>query len=125
MSHGQVSLETLEPNPQFPGVEDVTIDEVLAKKENLCIVDVRRTDEWTGEFGHIPGARHIILDTLPDHLVDLPQDGTIVFVCRSGGRSAQATALARSNGFQSVFNMKGGMMAWDAAGYPSEDKSSL
>jgi len=42
----------------------------------------------------------------------------IVFVCRSGGRSGQATELALQMGFNKVANMTGGMIAWNLATLP-------
>jgi rhodanese-related sulfurtransferase len=115
-----VSFDSATANPSAPQIEDVSPEE-LAKKSNLVhIVDVRGPDEFTGELGHIAEAKLIVLDTLPDHVDDLPRDRTVVFVCRSGARSARATLLAKDHGFEHVFNMKGGMLAWNAAGLPVE-----
>jgi rhodanese-related sulfurtransferase len=99
-------------NPNIPHVYDITAADLLAKKAHVRIIDVRRPDEWVGEFGHIKEAELITLDTLPDHIDDLPKDQTIVFVCRSGARSAQASAFAQQNGLTSVYNLQGGMIAW-------------
>ncbi len=43
-----------------------------------------------------------------------------VFICRSGGRSAEATRLALAAGFRFVANMKGSMLAWQAQQLPVE-----
>lgn len=115
-----ISFETATANPNAPQVEDVDAAE-LAKKTGLVhIVDVRGQDEFTGELGHIAGAQLIVLDTLPEHVDELPKDGTIVFVCKSGGRSARATAFAKDAGYEHVYNMKGGMLAWNSLGLPVE-----
>ena len=82
--------------------------------------DVRQPDEYVGELGHIAGAELLVLDTLPDQLAKLPKDRTIVFVCRSGGRSGKATAYALMNGFTQVFNMQGGMLRWNQLQLPVE-----
>ncbi|MCB0340685.1 MAG: rhodanese-like domain-containing protein [Pseudobdellovibrionaceae bacterium] len=101
------------PNPMFPTVFDVTCEEVFEKKDGVHLIDVRRPDEYTGDLGHIPGATLITLDEIPSRKNELPTTGTIVFICRSGGRSAQASAMAKEAGLQNVFNMQGGMMAWN------------
>ncbi len=116
-------LKSKTSNPNVPGVFDVTIEEVHAQKNNLYLVDVRRPDEWVGEFGHIDTAEHIVLDTLPMRIDELPKDKVIVFICRSGARSANATAFALENGFTDVYNMKGGMIAWTANNFESVEKN--
>lgn len=118
-----IDFNTKTPNPNFNGVLDIAPDELRTKKSEVKIVDVRRPDEWMGEFGHIPGAQLVTLDTLSDHIEDFPKDKTIVFVCRSGGRSAQATAIAQANGYTNVFNMQGGMMAWTAKNFETEGRN--
>jgi rhodanese-related sulfurtransferase len=118
-----VIFETVNPNPNHDGIKDVKAEEVLTKKDNLLLVDVRRPDEWEGELGHIPGAKHLVLDELPMKVGELPKDQTIVFVCRSGGRSGQASAFAKENGIIDVYNMEGGMIRWNELGFETEGKS--
>jgi hydroxyacylglutathione hydrolase len=77
------------------------------------VIDVRGQSEWSG--GHLPGARHIPLGALPDHLADLP-DGPIVVQCQSGARSAVATSLLHRAGRTDALNLVGGYQAWRAAG---------
>ena len=105
-------FENVTPNPDISGVSDVEPQDLWAKRENVAIIDVRRPDEYTGELGHIPGSKMIVLDTLPDQLDQIPRDKTLVFVCRSGGRSARASTWAQSEGFNKVYNLKGGMLLW-------------
>ncbi len=95
---------------------DVTCQEVLEHKESIQVVDVRTNTEFKGELGHIDGAILNTLDDLPTKLKDLDKSKTTVFVCRSGGRSTQATLLAKEKGFTSCFNMQGGMLAWNELG---------
>lgn len=79
------------------------------------LVDVREIDEWLA--GHIDGATHVPLMSVPEVLDTLPKDRPIVCVCRSGNRSGQATVFLIANGFDAV-NMAGGMKAWAMAGLP-------
>lgn len=108
-----VDFGSRQANPETPGVEDIDPKELWDKRAQVCIVDVRRPDEYTGELGHIPGSKLIVLDTLAEYLPTLSKDQTVVFICRSGARSARATAYAQANGFTSVYNMKGGMILWN------------
>lgn len=82
------------------------------------LVDVRRDDEFTGELGHIKGAS---LKTLgPDLMKYLNTEDKkkpILFICRSGARSASATMMALDMGFETVVNMQGGMMQWNQLGF--------
>lgn len=100
------------------GVMDVTPQEVNEHASQLFLVDVREDAEFTGELSHVKGSKHIKLGTIPEHLSNLPKDKTIVFICRSGGRSAQASAYALQEGFQHVYNMQGGMMLWNQLQLP-------
>lgn len=100
-------------NPNFHGVQDVTAEELKTQLANVVLIDVRQPDEYTGELGHIENTKLIPLSTLPDAIDSLDQDQTIVFVCRSGNRSAQASAFALESGFSKVYNLSGGMLRWN------------
>ncbi len=116
----QVDFESKTDNPNVPGVMDISPEDLMNHKDNVLMVDVRRPDEFEGELGHIPGAQHLVLDQLPQRISELDSTKTIVFVCRSGGRSGQATQFAQQNGFKSVFNLKGGMLLWNEKNLPTE-----
>ena len=107
-------------NPDNPGVKDVLPEHVLENKDQVELIDVRRDDEFIGNLGHAPGAKLITLDTLSDHLGSIPKNKTVVFICRSGGRSGKATAFAKENGYENVYNMKGGMLLWNDKGLTVE-----
>jgi rhodanese-related sulfurtransferase len=101
------------------GIPEVSPEETLALKDSLVIIDVRRPEEYTGDLGHIDGARLVTLETdFVRTLESLDRAQTHVFVCKVGGRSAQATAYARSKGLVHAFNLQGGMMLWNARKLP-------
>lgn len=83
---------------------------------DVAILDVRGAAEW--ESGHIAEARHIPLGYLADHMHELPRDRALVVHCQSGHRSAIAASLLRARGFQHVYNLRGGIARWRAAGLP-------
>ncbi len=118
-----VEFASKQPSPDIPGVQEIEPHELWEKKDQVEIIDVRRPDEFTGELGHVPGSKLIVLDTLPDHISDLPKDRPVVFVCRSGARSGRATAFALREGFTNVFNMKGGMLLWNSLNLEVEGRS--
>ena len=99
------------------GVPTLVI-EALSDTNEFELIDVRRDDEFNAELGHIEGAR---LQTLgPDlmrFLASADKSKPTLFICRSGARSANATMMAIDMGFQSVYNMQGGMMAWNEKGF--------
>jgi hydroxyacylglutathione hydrolase len=86
------------------------------KDESLYILDVRTPEEW--ESGHIPGAHHLELNYLEDHLQQMPRSCSFALLCRSGHRASLAASLLKKNGFPSVMNVRGGMQAWKQASLP-------
>jgi rhodanese-related sulfurtransferase len=107
-----------QPNPFVPEVTDVTPQEVYEQASELYLVDVREDQEYTGELGHVAETRHVKLATIPEQLTTFPKDKTIVFICRSGGRSAQASMFAIQEGYTKVYNMQGGMILWNQLQLP-------
>ncbi len=80
------------------------------------IVDVREPHEFVSL--RAPGAVSMPLAELVARHVDLPRDRQVLLVCRSGGRSLRATMFLMQQGFGSVANVDGGMIAWKNAGLP-------
>ncbi len=115
-----VAFKSLTKNPDFPDVADVSPDELANLTDKVAVIDVREPSEYTGELGHIRGSLLLSLGTLPDQIGTLPKDKPLVFVCRSGGRSARATAFALSHGLNHVYNMRGGMLLWNSLGLAVE-----
>ncbi|AUW95583.1 hypothetical protein BXT84_12560 [Sulfobacillus thermotolerans] len=83
--------------------------ELLAQGEKIVILDVRMQHEY--RQGHIKGAQLIPLSELPKRTHELRNNATIVTVCHTGRRSAQAARLLRAQGFVAR-NMVGGMTKW-------------
>ncbi|MFC1974805.1 rhodanese-like domain-containing protein [Chloroflexota bacterium] len=98
-------------------VDTATVEQVR-NRDDVTLIDVR--EDWEYAEGHIPGAVLIPLGQIPDRLDEIPQDKTVIAVCRSGNRSNQATNLLRQQGFDNIHNMQGGMIAWSQAGYEIE-----
>lgn len=100
------------------GVPTVQSEDVSLMK-NLRLIDVRRSDEFNNELGHIEGASLSTLETeLRNQLTAEDKNQEIVFVCRSGKRSAEATKIALNMGFSKVYNLQGGMIRWNELKLP-------
>jgi rhodanese-related sulfurtransferase len=92
------------------------LQQKLAAKEPLQLVDVRSADEYRQD-GHIAGARLIPLPALAQRLAEIPRDTPVALICRSGARSQAAADILAQAGYAAVSNVQGGMSAWERAGY--------
>ena len=101
--------------PKVPAVGAGEVD------DEAFLLDVREDDEWRA--GHAPGAHHLPMMEIPARMGEVPTEGDVVVICRSGGRSAQVVAYLVNNGWDNVRNLDGGMQSWAGAGRPlvSED----
>lgn len=89
------------------------------------IIDVREESEYHGELGHIPGSTLIPLRRLQYEIenLDIARDDPVVVVCRSGVRSTTAAAMLTGMAYTHVSNLKGGMLAWQEAGFEAEKQA--
>jgi rhodanese-related sulfurtransferase len=93
---------------------------IMHTDQKAVIVDVREDKEWNEH--RIPGAVHIPLAQLNGRMSELNQykDSPIITQCKGGKRSAQAQSALKSAGFSKVYNMDGGIQAWDKEGLATE-----
>jgi rhodanese-related sulfurtransferase len=96
----------------IPQVDPAEANRMLG--DGALLLDVREDDEWAA--GRSPAATHIRLAEVPERFGELPEDTTVVAICRAGGRSQQAAEFLVAQGVAAV-NMTGGMRAWAEAGY--------
>ena len=80
---------------------------------DAVLLDVREQREW--DAGHAPHTVHIPLGELSEATAWMSRQRRVVVVCRSGRRSAFATAALRAGGVDAP-NLTGGMQAWRDAG---------
>ncbi len=112
-------LKTKTPNPNFESVFDIEPTEVFENASHFTLIDVRENGEFNGELGHIQTCSLVILSTIPEKLKTIPIDKPVIFVCRSGARSAQACSYAHQLGLKNSFNMRGGMLLWNRLQFPT------
>ena len=99
-------------------VPEIDVDELARLREQgATLVDVRQPDEWQ-EF-RVPGAQLLPLAEVAERIDEIPADGTVYVICKSGGRSAKAVELLRARGVDAV-NVAGGSLAWRDAGHAVE-----
>jgi len=84
----------------------------------ILLVDVREPNELALE--RYPGAFHLPMSEFDPAAIPDPQGRRVVFACRSGNRSVTASLMAQSAGLPYDAHLAGGMIAWKAAGLPTE-----
>jgi hydroxyacylglutathione hydrolase len=88
-------------------------------KENPFILDVRDIKNWHA-VGHIPGARHIYIGELPQHLDEISRNEPIVVYCDAGYKGSLAASILSIHQYHNITNVLGGMTAWIRAGFRIE-----
>ena len=93
-------------------------DAVKLINNDAMVVDLRSSEAFAK--GHIVNARSVPFDELEGHMDKLSKFKAkpVVAVCDSGITSNKAANTLRNSGFDSVYNLKGGMSAWTQAGLP-------
>ena len=89
-------------------------------RQGAAFIDVREPDEFA--VAHAAGTRLVPLNTIFTDPTLIPLDTDIVFICRSGRRSAMAAEMAAASGGArgALYNVEGGTDAWLEAGLPRE-----
>jgi rhodanese-related sulfurtransferase len=103
-------------------ITNLSPKQALNQLSSFRIIDVRREDEFNDQLGHISNAKLCTINetTFKNKLDSLNKNMQYLFVCRSGGRSSRAARVAQTLGFPHIFNLDGGMLAWDKNQLPVE-----
>jgi sulfur dioxygenase len=109
----------------FAGIPEVDAQWLHENANAIAMVDVREPEEFEGELGHVASSSLIPLGSLRDSLDALERKKPVVLICRSGGRSGQATLILEKEGFKKVANLRGGMIRWREEGLPVEGAIDL
>lgn len=96
---------------QENGVPEISVQELKARMDagGIQVLDVREPYEY--EIANI-GVPLIPLNELPERYEELNRDQPLAVHCRSGARSANAVKLLQERGFENVYNVEGGILAW-------------
>jgi rhodanese-related sulfurtransferase len=100
----------------------ISVDEFekkLNESKDYLLIDVRTTEEYIG--GHLPNSANINFnaDDFNEKIQKLDKSKTIMIYCLSGGRSSNAASDMIKMGFNRIYNMKGGILAWRNANKPT------
>ncbi len=87
------------------------------------LLDVRQPKEY--KQSHIPGSRLIPLGELPARLGELDRRKPVIAYCAVGGRSKAAAQFLAGQGFSEVYNLAGGIKAWDGGQVGGESEAGL
>ncbi len=85
------------------------LNEMLQTGSEVQLIDVRELTEY--ETANI-GGNHIPLAKVPTHTDQIKHDKKVVMICRSGRRSASAIEYLETQGYQNLYNLDGGLLAW-------------
>lgn len=107
---------------QQRGVQLVSVQafaEALKSTPNATIIDVRTPEEFQG--GHLKDAVNfnVLGPDFQTQVAKLDKTQPVFVYCKVGGRSADAVEKMKSMGFTTIYDMKGGYMAWSSAGMES------
>jgi rhodanese-related sulfurtransferase len=107
-------------NPRAGEVQNLTPEDVARglTEGRMLLVDVREPNETAVE--RYPGAVIVPLSMFDPDAIPDPQGKQVVFACRSGRRSVTASLAAQDQGYPYKMHLAGGILAWKAAGLPTE-----
>jgi rhodanese-related sulfurtransferase len=100
------------------GQEIGTLEATRLMNQGSLVIDVR--DEKDYATGHLPRARHIPLADLPKRVGEIGKFKEKPVLVTGGARAGAAARLLRKSGFNNVFQLKGGIAAWQQASLPME-----
>jgi rhodanese-related sulfurtransferase len=107
---------------RFRGIKEVNSAAALQliNHKNAVVLDVRESSEY--DAGHVLNSKLVPLGKLKERMGELEKykNQPIVVVCRSGNRSGTACFLLGKQGFSQVYNLAGGVQAWQKSNLPLE-----
>ena len=94
----------------------------LINSEEAVVMDARNKNEF--DSGHLSGAILIALPDIKAHPEKLEKysDKSLIIYCQTGARSNEACQHLSKQGFENLFNLEGGIVAWQEANLPLEKK---
>lgn len=106
--------------PRADEVTNLTPEQVAAglRDGRMLLVDVREPNEVVVES--YPDAVVLPLSGFDPSAIPDPQGKEVVFACRSGRRSVTASLAAQDAGYPYRSHLAGGIIAWKAAGLPTD-----
>lgn len=94
-------------------IKNITVQQAkeLYLQPDHLLLDVRTVSEY--QERNVQPSIHIPLQELEARQGELPRDKTILLICRSGNRSLKAIEILQKYGFANLYNVQGGLNAWE------------
>jgi len=112
-----------EPTPeQVTVISPQEMRESLNEDRLLQLLDVRTTEEY--EVGHLRDSQNICVtdSDFKEKAAKLDKNKPVYVYCKKGGRSAKAAKILTEMGFKEIYDLDGGITAWDEAGLETEKR---
>jgi len=107
-----------QPTKEVQAVSPQEVYEAVYNKNNssLQLVDVRTADEYG--VSHLKDAQNICVteDDFKEKVKTLDKEKPVYVYCKSGGRSARAAKILAEMGFTQIYDLAGGITAWEEDG---------
>ena len=101
---------------QVPEVDAITLSKWVSEIKDLVLIDVGSPGDFAE--GHIPGSISLPLGaSFKERSKNLSKGKTYILICPTGSRSATAAKLMMEQGFEKVYNLKGGITDWLRKGF--------
>jgi rhodanese-related sulfurtransferase len=96
------------------------VTQLMNRQGQMLVLDIRDGTDFA--IGHLPRARHIPLGELSKRVdeIDKYKDKPVIVTCKNGSRAGAASRFLRKAGFTTVYQLKGGLAAWQQASLPVE-----
>lgn len=100
----------------MPAVAELSPAEFLDRwpqplaERDVVLLDVREDAEVA--VARIEGAVHVPMGQIPARFHELDRARPLVVMCKVGGRSRRVAEFLLGQGFEQVFNLRGGIDAW-------------
>lgn len=95
-------------------IKDITARQFVERRAGggeITLLDVR--EDWETMLAPVPAElTHIPMGQIAERLGELDSTRETVVICRSGGRSLEIARFLAAQGFVSVYNLTGGILAW-------------
>jgi sulfur-carrier protein adenylyltransferase/sulfurtransferase len=95
-----------------PEITPTELKQRLDRGDRVVLVDVREPHEYAVADLPEAGQKRIPLKEIAGRVGELDPGSDLVIYCRSGARSGRAAAHLMANGFERVWNLKGGVLKW-------------
>ncbi len=97
-----------------------TLEATRLINSNALVIDVRDAAEFAA--GHIPSARHVPAAELAKRAGEWARyrEKPVLLICKAGLSSAAAARILLKNEFTQVYQLRGGVAAWQSASLPLE-----